>query len=546
MGGQASPTAAPGPGRPMSTGADPALVRAAVGRAAGGAGPGDIEIRETHISWLFLAGDRVYKLKKPIVLDFLDYGTPERRRIMCEEEIRLNSRLAPGVYVTVRGLAARDDGLDIVAEDDPAAVDYVVEMRRYDEDRTLAALVARGQVDDRQLHDVGTALAGFHRTCAPSSRLDGGAAARHEIHDNLAELSDLLPDRRSPLGELARFLDAFVLAHAPMLDARSASGHVREGHGDLRAEHIILGAKPSFVDCVEFDRLLRTVDVADDLAFLVMDLCARGAEPLARRVIDAYRAAGGDCGPDELVWFYATHRALVRAKVALLRAAQHDGARAAGAAVPQAADELLAVADHSAWRARGLMALVICGAPASGKSQLAAMVAARFAVPVISSDVVRKQLVGLHPTQRAPTGLYDTEVNRRTYGELGRQAARATANGQSIVVDATCRHRVDRDALMERLSDATRVWFVECVAPAEVRIARAAAREHDPARVSDATAELVRDEHDAFEPLDEIAPDRHLALRSDRRTSGVLADLLALLAARLADAGDDRSSRSQV
>ena len=111
---------------------------------------------------------------------------------------------------------------------------------------------------------------------------------------------------------------------------------------------------------------------------------------------DAYRAAGGDCGPDELVWFYATQRALVRAKIALL----------------------LAVAERSAWRARGPMALVICGAPASGKSQLAATVAARFAVPVINSDIVRKQLAGLHPSQRAPTEPYDTEINQRTYGEV--------------------------------------------------------------------------------------------------------------------------------
>ena len=290
----------------MAPGADPALVRAAVARAVKTVGPEDVAVRETHISWLFLAGERAYKLKKPVVLDFLDYGTPARRRTMCAEEIRLNSRLAPGVYLAVRGLAAGDDGLDIVADDDPRAVDYVVEMRRYDEDRTLAALVARGQVSDRQLDDVGTALAGFHRRCRPRPGVDGADAARHEIGDNLAELEPLLADRRFRLGELARFLHAFILAHAPMLDARSASGHVREGHGDLRAEHVILGGELSIVDCVEFDRSLRTVDVADDLAFLVMDLCARGAEPLARRVIDAYRAAGGDCGPTS--WCGSTPR----------------------------------------------------------------------------------------------------------------------------------------------------------------------------------------------------------------------------------------------
>jgi uncharacterized protein len=380
----------------------------------------------------------------------------------------------------------------------------------------------------------------------PEARRGRGRRRPSRGFGHLAGLGALRSDRRSRLGELARFLHAFILAHGPMLDARAASGHVREGHGDLRAEHVIFGGELSFVDCVEFDRSLRTVDVADDLAFLVMDLCARGAEPLGRRVLDAYRAAGGDCGPDELVWFYATHRALVRAKVALLRAAQHDGAHAGGTTVPQAVDELLAVAERSAWRARGPMALVICGAPANGKSQLAAMVAARFAVPVINSDIVRKQLAGLDPGQRAPTELYDTEINRRTYRELGRQAARAIADRQSVVVDATCRHRADRDKLMAELASPAPVWFVQCTAPAEVRIARAAARERDPARVSDATAELVRDEQDAFDPFDEIGPDRHLALRTDRRTPDVLADLLALLDARLADERANRSSRSRV
>ena len=193
------------------------------------------------------------------------------------------------------------------------------------------------------------------------------------------------------------------------------------------------------------------------------------------------------------------------------------------------------MAERSAWRARGPMALVICGAPASGKSQLAAMVAERFAVPVINSDIVRKQLAGLHPSERAPIELYDTEVNQRTYSDLGRRAARAIADGQSIVVDATCRHRVDRDVLVDGLWDAARVWFVECVAPAEVRVARAATREHDLTQVSDATADLVRREHDTGEPLDEIAPDRHIGVRTDRPTTAILADVLALLDVRMAD-----------
>ena len=461
-----------------------------------------VEVRETHISLVFLAGDRAYKLKKPLVLPFLDYGTPQRRREMCREEVRLNRRLAPDLYLGVRAVAAGAGGLELAAEDDPRAVDYLVEMRRYDESQTLAARLDRGELKQSEVVALGRMLARFH------------AQARRVL-------------------ALERFAHAFVIAYAQLLDARARRGCVREVHGDLRAEHVLLGRRREIVDCIEFDPGLRELDVADDLAFLVMDLAARGGEQFAHPLVRAYRDAGGDPGEDWLIAFYASYRALVRAKVALLRAAQHPAASGEHGHESAGAREMLTLAERFAWRARLPLVIVICGVPAVGKSQLAHALAEISGLPHLSSDVTRKRLTGIRPEQRADGATYRSEFNRLTYAELGRRAAKEAAAGGGALVDATFRHRADRDAFAEAFAGAAPALFVECVAPMRVLAERAARRDRQPRRVSDATLPLVVRESAAWEPLDELAPEAHVTLRSDRPVEAQIADLLALLDRRV-------------
>jgi hypothetical protein len=509
------------------TAADPQRLRDAL---VAGCRSGSVEVRETHISWVFLVGDRAYKLKKPVILDFLDYGTPVRRHAMCHEELRLNARLAPDLYLSVKAVAERGGRLEITDETDSAAVDYVVEMRRYDEDATLAALADLGQVTPGRMTMVGERLAEFHAACPSRQVTRGSLAVRDELHENLSELIGVCADPalRSRIGVLGRFLDAFVTVHEAMLDDRARRGLIREGHGDLRAEHVIVAPRLSVVDCVEFDPGLRTLDVADDLAFLVMDLCAHGAEPAARELIAAYRSAGGDCGGEDLVWFFAVHRALIRAKVALVRSRQ-----ATGAADDSELRRLVEVGERCAWRARGGPALVFCGVPASGKSHTADALGALAGCPVLSSDVVRKELGGLAPHDRGTPSLYTREVSAGVYRELGRRSAAALAAGHGVLVDATFRRRADREAFREGWAGAAPVTYVQCVAPAEVLRLRALAREQDPARISDAGIEVVGHELARFEPLDEVDPSRHLLVRTDRGAEAAIADVLALLDLRL-------------
>jgi uncharacterized protein len=498
--------------------------------------PKRVDLRETHISWVFLAGDRAYKLKKPLVLPFVDYGTPRRRRQMCCEEVRLNRRLAPDLYLGVRAVAVGTGGLELAAEDDPRAVDYLVEMRRYDERRTLAAKLERGELRREEVAALGRMLARFHAQARRvAMRGVPALVVERRMTENFHELLAIV-EQRAEIGwvlELERFAHAFVVGHAHMLDARARNGFVREGHGDLRAEHVLLEETLRVVDCIEFDRALRELDVADDLAFLVMDLVASGGERFVRALVCAYRAAGGDPGEDRLIAFYAAYRALVRAKVALLRAAQYPASSSQHGRESAAARDLLALAERFAWQARLPLVIVVCGVPAAGKSHLAQALAEVSQLPHLSSDVTRKRLAGIRSHQRAPSAAYSAEFNRRTYAELGRRAARATAVCGGALVDATLRHRADRDAFVEPFADAAPLLFVECHAPTHVLAERAAQRDRQPGRVSDASLSVVVRESSAWEPLDEVAPEAHVSLRSDRPVETQVADLRALLDRRI-------------
>ncbi len=499
--------------------------------------PEGVVVRETHISWVFLAGKRAYKLKKPLVLGFLDYGTRARRREMCHEEVRLNRRLADDLYLGVRAVAEHDGVLELADEDDPHAIDYMVEMRRYDERRTLAAKLARGELKQGEMVDVARLLARFHSQ-APRVASAGvpALALERRLTENFHELLAIVEQRAEVERVLAleRFAHAFVVACADMFDVRARQGLVREVHGDLRAEHVLLDGTLQIVDCIEFNPELRSLDVADDLAFLVMDLTAHGGERFAQILLDAYREAGGDAGEDRLVAFYAAYRALVRAKVELLRAAQHPACSAAHGHDSAVARDLLALAERFAWQARLPLVIVICGLPASGKSHLARALASVSHLAQLNSDVVRKRLAGILPTQRAPGGAYTADFNRLTYGELGRLAAREASAHGGAIVDATFRHRADRDAFARVFADVAPLLFVESQAPAETLARRAAAREHDRERVSDASLQVVVRESAMWEPLQEVVPEAHIVLRSDRPVEAQLADLMALLDQRVA------------
>jgi aminoglycoside phosphotransferase family enzyme/predicted kinase len=492
------------------------------------------EVRTTHGSRVFLAGDRAYKVKKPVALGFLDYSTLERRRALCGEEVVLNRRLAPGRYLGVRALVPDGDRLRLAAEDDPAAVEYAVEMRRYREQDTLAARLSAGSAGVPELAALGRRLAGFH-AAVPADATPGAAErAARRMDDTLLALAGLAPDAgaRARVARSARTAGALLAASWDELEARGRAGRVRDGHGDLRLEHIVLEHGIEVVDCLEFDPGLRRIDVAEDLAFLVMELHERRRPDLARVLVDAYRRAGGDAGADWLLAAFAAYRAEVRAKVAWLRAAQRSSP-AAAAADRDHGTALLALATRLRWAAHAPLVLMVAGLSGSGKTTVADALGVESGYRRLSADVVRKQRAGIAPTRPAPAAAYGDAASRATYHDLGRRARILAPEG--VIVDATFRRRADRDAFHAALGTGVPVLHVECRAPAAVLEARIQARAGRPGQVSDAGPEVLRAQLAAPAGYDELPAAGHVPVRTD----GVQ---VATVLAAITDAVDRRTA----
>jgi aminoglycoside phosphotransferase family enzyme/predicted kinase len=460
---------------------------------------GAVTRHETHASWVFVAGDHAYKLKKPVRLAFLDYSTPELRREACREEVRVNAELAPDVYLNVLAVVPAQDGLRLAPVDASGAVDYVVHMRRFDERETLAGAVVAGGPDDADLTAVAVRLARFHEA-ARVAKAGGAAATLARWRADIDELAALVDPVAWRLHEASRFAAAFVARHAAELDRRAREGLVRDGHGDLRCEHVVLTDPVTVVDRIEFDPALRQIDVGCDLAFLLMDLEALGRPRAAELLLAEYRRAGGSPGSDELVCFHSARWAFVRAKVAVIARSEGLG----GAAPDRRAGVLRELGERLCWRARGRLVAVVAGVPASGKSTLAHALAQRTGLPVVSSDVMRKGLAGLAPSERATEEHYSDAFTRRTYRALGTAARSLVDTGSGVIVDGTFARQARRDLLHRALAGTDAgVLFIECRVTRDTAMARARARQRQASRISDATAEVAARLYDWYEPPDE-------------------------------------------
>ncbi len=481
--------------------------------------PPAVEVVQTHISWVFLAGDEVYKVKKPVRFPFLDFSTLALRRRYCDEEVRLNRRLAGDIYRGVLALVPRDGGWAFAPADAPAAVEYVVHMRRLPAERVLARLVDDGHADAALIARIAARVAAFHADAETSPAIARGgdpAVLAQQLAADFAELEPLHGDtiRAADAAAIRAWCETRLQAHAPLLRARAAAGRVRDGHGDLHAQHVYALADGSLpiVDCIEFNPAFRHRDVAGDIAFLAMDLDCRGRTDLAAHLVATYAAAASDPEMPRLVPFFACHRALIRGKVDSLKSREPEVPPAERAAARDSAMRHFALALRYTWSgARALV--VVCGLSGSGKSTLAAALAARTGFAHVNSDRMRKQLAGLAPTARGGPELYTPARSAETYGAMYAVAAAELAGGRGVLVDGTFQRRIDRDAARRVAADAgVPILFVECRAnPEEIRrrLAARAARNDDP---SDADFAIYRMQRDRYEPFADDEP--HVAVHT--------------------------------
>lgn len=460
-----------------------------------------IELRETHGSWVFLTADRAFKLKKPLRFDFADLRDPESRRRACAEEANANRVLAPGLEYELRSVVPVGHGYSIAAADHPDAVDHVVVSRRFDESTTMAAHLGRGALVPEQAAAVGRRIAAFHRharvvRAAPDAR----AVADRNFQGLIPLARGVVPSR--DILAARRFSEAFLLCWEDVLRGRAEAGRVVDGHGDLRAEHVLLDPEApegiTIIDRLDHPRL-RIVDVVDDLAFLCMDLEGSAAPAAAAAVLEGYVEGGGEPPPRELLAYFGAYRATVRAKVALIRARQEQDPTGQEAE----AVRLLGLARRLAARARGEFVLLITGPPASGKSTLSDALGAATGLPVLRSDEVRHDV----------SDDYGLAGRTRVYAELGRRAGLERA----CIVDATFGEPAIRQAFFAELdSDHRRnVLAVECQARPQTLQHRARVRVPGRWYGSEADAEVSAQLARSFSPLDELAPRDRLALNSE-------------------------------
>jgi len=497
------------------------------------------ELRQTHISLVFLSGERVYKTKKPVQLGFLDFTSLEQRQHFCHAEVELNRRLAPQVYLGVVPITRGADGRHRV-DGSGETVEYAVEMRRLADDAAADVRLAQGRLGHAELAQIAQRLAQFHATarCDAETRHFGTLPViEGNVRENFEQTRQTAPHAlaRGELLALERWQLDFLRERAGVFEQRLATGRIRDGHGDLRLEHCYLGQAGSveIIDCIEFNERFRYGDVCADVAFLAMDLNVHARRDLSEALIAYYARESGDYDLYAVLDFYQSYRAYVRGKVSsmLEQQAQSDAERARATAQARKYYLLAQACMREALEPPRLLA--VGGLIATGKSSVSELLGQRLAAPVIASDRLRKQLAGVQPLQplsdRAFDGNYSAAQTQRVYAESLRLAEVVLGSGRSVILDASFAQNSQRlaaAALAARLGAS--FTFVECHAPEAVIRARLAERAKQPA-LSDGRLEVFEAFRARYEPVRDLHAQQQLRLDTSAPINAEDPQLAALI-----------------
>jgi hypothetical protein len=484
----------------------------------------------THISWVFLTDREVWKLKRPVDYGFVDYTTLDRRRRFCEDEVRLNRRLAPDVYLGVVPVRLSPQGHGFGPDGD--IVDYAVRMRRLPDEGSADALVRRGALTPEHLTRLAARLARFFADAPPAPKAGAIEVIRDNVTENFAQAEPFVGRFVSrETFDAVRGWQFGILEREPgRFRARVARGRIRDGHGDLRLEHVYFEDDPIVIDCVEFNARLRSGDAAADVAFLAMELTARSRIDLAELFLADFALASDDHDLYGVVDFYAGYRAWVRGKVAAFLAADPSTLQEKAVRKAEEARTLFALARSYTETQTGAPPVVaVGGLIGSGKSTLAEALGRATGAPVISSDRTRKALAEVRATERAPDSAYAAAFSARTFDELFRRAAVVLGSGRGVVLDATFRER----ELRLRAKDLARrhgrrFLFAETVCDEATLRERLRRRAAGPS-VSDAGEALLERVRAEFEPVTELGTGEHVRVDTSGTPETAVRTLLTAL-----------------
>ena len=467
-----------------------------------------VERIDTHISWVLLAGDYAYKIKKPVAPGFLDFSTLKARHHFCLEELRLNRATAPRLYLEVLPLTGTPVAPRIGGDGPP--FEYLLKMRRFAQDDLLDRKAGRGEVDAALIDRLAETIAGFHggtAVAAVESVHGSPANITRPALDNFDQIAALIPPAAA-VGELQR-LRAWTTAESahlePVFLQRKASGFVRECHGDLHLGNIaVIDGEPVLFDCIEFNPEFRWIDVISEIAFLMMDLLDRDLAPWAWRCLNRYLEITGDYAGVGVLRYYLVYRAMVRAKVALMHAHQ-----SAGSAMRSVDEASFLHHLHLATRISTppQQALILMhGLSGSGKTSVAQALLERQGAVRLRSDVERKRLYGLLAVARSGSevggGLYAAPATQKTYARLADTAAAILQAGWPVIVDAASLQKNGRDRFRQ-IAEVAGVPFliVSCAAPEAVlreRLQRRLVSGNDASEATPAVLQHQRATHEPF------------------------------------------------
>ncbi len=499
-----------------------------------------IALEETHASLAFLAGDFVYKVKKPVDFGFLDFSTLERRKFFCEEELRLNRRLTHDVYLEI--VPVVEVGGRLSFHGDGPTHDYAVKMRRLDDRNMLGYLVETNQVDPAVWPALSQRLAQFYSEAATGDGVNEWGSLPivwRNIEENLEQSqpyvgSIVAPVQLELIEDISRqFLDR----EKDLLQARMEAGKVREGHGDLHLAHIYVeGLGPGdlqIIDCIDFNPRLRCLDLAVDIAFLSMDLEYHGEPQLARHIVDLLTRDLDDPDLPRLVQFFSIYRAHVRAKVACFRADEIAPESPEFFVVRNEAERYFDLATSYIVEPRRKTLFLVGGLSGTGKSVISRRLARSVGGGMVSSDSIRMELAGKSPAERESVdfgaGIYTEEFTERTYERMFERGEKILVSGRSVVLDATFlnpRWRERAQELASRLE--LDLLLIECQCPPDVARERLTRRAKELLEPSEADWAIYQQQRQRYgESFDELEELPMLTLKTDRPSAQILNEVLS-------------------
>jgi aminoglycoside phosphotransferase family enzyme/predicted kinase len=505
------------------------LIEALCSPAAFGHPVEDVRVIETHISWVILTGLFAYKIKRPVDLGFVDFTSLERRQFYCQEELRLNGRLAPQLYLGVVPITGTPEAPSMGGMG--SAIEFAVQMHEFPQEALLSEVLKRQEVEPAHIDALAHELADFHgRIAVAAADAPFGTCQSIEraMDENLEHLlgdqpQDSQPQDKGAVQHLKDWCQHEFETRQDEFRHRRQSGYIRECHGDMHLGNmLLLDNRPVIFDCIEFNDEFRWIDVMSELAFTVMDLEDRGSPGLARRLLNAYLEQTGDYAGLMVLRYYLVYRALVRAKVADIRLRQSDVGAEEQSRIVAEYRSYLELAQRYA-RPPGPRLIITHGPSGSGKTTMAQPLLEAVGAVRVRSDVERKRLFGLQSLDRTDAevggGIYAADATQRTYARLAELASYVLLAGFSVIVDATFLKREQRQQF-RRLADELKVPFAILdfqVAESTLRdrVAQRASEHHD---ASEADLSVLEEQLKSREPLD--AEECRRAIRASSEQGG--------------------------